>query len=217
MCPVSAIDFSAMASGRLLSGDAMLVKKSCISCSLCERVCIYDGVVHGDNGPHPKTSHAIDMKKCTYPKCQLCLDNCPMNAIDFSYNPPLFHHDCEGCDMCWCVCPTGAVSIPNLAVTQAAMANRGPRNMPGGAQGKASGGLPGAMNGGQVGDSAAFDPVNIAKRAQGVSHSSSPFRRLVPLDKIGYDHIIMDNPNTPRIIVDPENGNTNYCESPCKV
>ena len=212
MCPVNAIDFSISAPGRLVGGDAMLVKKACISCSLCERVCIYDGVVQGDNGPRPKTSHAIDMKKCTYPKCKLCLDNCPQNAIDFSYNPPLFHHDCEGCDMCYCVCPTGAVSIPNFAISQLAMANRGPQGVK---AGQAAG--PGAMNGGAVGDSAAFLPENIALRAQGVSPHSSQYRRLVPLDKIGYDHLILDNQNKPIIIVDPENGNTTYCSTPCKV
>ncbi len=212
MCPVNAIDFSIAAPGRLVGGDSMLVKKACISCSLCERVCIYDGVVQGDNGPRPKTSHAIDMKKCTYPKCKLCLDNCPQNAIDFSYNPPLFHHDCEGCDMCYCVCPTGAVSIPNIAISQLAMANRGPAGAKGG---KTAG--PAMMNGGAVGDSAAFLPENIALRAQGVSPHSDQFRRLVPLDKVGYDHIILDNLNKPLIIVDPENGNTTYCSTPCKV
>jgi len=205
VCPVNAIDFSMVTPGRLSSGDQVLVKKACISCSLCERVCIYDAVVQGDNGPRPKTSHAIDMAKCTYPKCQLCLDNCPMNAIDFSHNPPVFHHDCEGCDMCYCVCPTGAVSIPNLAISQGAMANRG------------GGGGPASMNGGDIGDTAALDPENVAKRLQGISPSSSPFRRLVPKEQIGYDHIIMDNLNKPLIIVDPQDGNTTYCSSPCKV
>jgi flavodoxin/formate hydrogenlyase subunit 6/NADH:ubiquinone oxidoreductase subunit I len=212
--PVEAINFDITAPGRLSSGDGLLVKSGCISCSLCERVCVYDGVVQGDNGPRPKTSHAIDMKKCTYPKCTLCLQNCPQNSIDFSHNPPLFHHDCEGCDMCWCVCPTGAVSIPNLAITQAAMANRGGR--PGEAPGK-SGSTPGAMAGGPVGETADDPAEAAAERLQGVSPISGPFRRLVPLDQIGYNHLIFENQNTPRIIVDPENGNTTYCSSPCKV
>ena len=215
LCPVDAINIAVNAPGRSASGDELLVKSGCISCSLCERVCVYDGVVQGDNGPHPKTSHAIDMKKCTYPKCTLCLDNCLQNAIDFSHNPPLFHHNCEGCDMCWCVCPTGAVSIPNLAVTQAAMANRG--GMPGAASGGKSSQAAGPMSGGAVGEVAA-DPVKAAaERLQGISPISSPFRRLVPLDKIGYDHLIMENKNTPRIIVDPENGNTTFCSTSCKV
>lgn len=217
LCPVSAIDFSVInAPGRLASGDGIVVKSACISCSLCERVCVYDGVVQGDNGPRPKTNHAIDMKKCTYPKCTRCLNNCPQGCIDFSHNPPLFHHDCEGCDMCWCVCPTGAVSIPNIAITQAAMANRG--GMPG--QPRSSvvpGSSFGPMGGGAVGE-VALDPVKAAaERLQGISPFSCPFRRLVPEDKIGYDHIIMDNKNTPRIVVDPENGNTIWCDTACKV
>ena len=73
------------------------------------------------------------------------------------------------------------------------------------------------MNGGDIGDTAALDPENVAKRLQGISPSSSPFRRLVPKEQIGYDHIIMDNLNKPLIIVDPQDGNTTYCSSPCKV
>jgi hypothetical protein len=88
--------------------------------------------------------------------------------------------------------------------------------MPGGSS-KAGSAMVGAMNGGAVGEREAFLPENIALRLQGVSPYSSPFRRLVPEDQIGYDHIIQDNPNTPRIIVDPEDGNTTYCSSPCKV
>jgi Fe-S-cluster-containing hydrogenase component 2 len=44
-----------------------------------------------------------------------------MNAIDLTQKPPVVHHNCEGCDLCWCVCPTGAMDIPNIAVTQIAM------------------------------------------------------------------------------------------------
>jgi formate hydrogenlyase subunit 6/NADH:ubiquinone oxidoreductase subunit I len=120
-CPVNAIDFSVNAPGRLSSGSNLLIKNACVSCSLCERMCIYDAAIHEGNGVRPKTTHAIDMKKCTYPKCTLCIDHCPMNSIDFSARPPVFHHNCEGCDLCYCICPTGAVSIPNINETQIAM------------------------------------------------------------------------------------------------
>jgi hypothetical protein len=73
------------------------------------------------------------------------------------------------------------------------------------------------MAGGPVGETADDPAEAAAERLQGVSPISGPFRRLVPLDQIGYNHLIFENQNTPRIIVDPENGNTTYCSSPCKV
>jgi Fe-S-cluster-containing hydrogenase component 2 len=66
-----------------------------------------------------KTKHVCDMKKCLYPKCTLYIDNCTMNSIDFSQNPLVVYNNCEGCDVCWCVCPTGAIDITNIAETHA--------------------------------------------------------------------------------------------------
>jgi formate hydrogenlyase subunit 6/NADH:ubiquinone oxidoreductase subunit I/flavodoxin len=121
-CPVNAIDFSLNAPGRATNGATdLIIKNACVGCSLCERVCTYDAAVLGNNGGRSKTSHAIDMKLCTYPRCTLCSNLCPMSAIDLTKKPPVFHRNCEGCDLCWCVCPTGAVSIPNIKETQIAM------------------------------------------------------------------------------------------------
>jgi len=123
-CPVNAIDFSLAAPGSASSGSDLIVKQACVGCSLCERLCIYDACTHESS--HPKTGHEIDMAKCVYPECTLCVDNCPMNAIDFSENPPLFHKDCEGCDMCWSVCPKDAISIPNMDDTHMKLLMTGP-------------------------------------------------------------------------------------------
>jgi Fe-S-cluster-containing hydrogenase component 2 len=51
----------------------------------------------------------VDAEKCRYPKCTFCIDNCPMNAIDFSVTPPLFNRDCDRCYLCEMTCPNGAI------------------------------------------------------------------------------------------------------------
>lgn len=54
-------------------------------------------------------------EKCLYPKCTLCMDNCPMNYIDLSADPPIFGSEktkCDnwvGCTFCEMICPTGAI------------------------------------------------------------------------------------------------------------
>jgi formate hydrogenlyase subunit 6/NADH:ubiquinone oxidoreductase subunit I/flavodoxin len=122
-CPVDAIEFSVLTPAGWANGP-VLIKEACISCGLCQRMCAYDALTYESGG----TQHVIDMKKCTYPKCTLCLDHCPMNSIYFSNGRLLYHKNCEGCDVCWCICPTGAVDIPNLATTHAGM--RFTRNHP---------------------------------------------------------------------------------------
>jgi len=112
-CPVDAIDFTLAAAVRS-AGGRLEIKEACIHCGLCERVCYYDAMVY-EPKVMPKTEHKYDMAKCTYPKCTLCVDYCPMDCIDFATSPPKIHTNCEGCDVCWAVCPTDAISIPNLA------------------------------------------------------------------------------------------------------
>ena len=51
----------------------------------------------------------IDMEKCIYPECRLCMDNCPMDAIDLSVSPPVFAKNCRPCHFCVKICPTGAI------------------------------------------------------------------------------------------------------------
>jgi flavodoxin/NAD-dependent dihydropyrimidine dehydrogenase PreA subunit len=48
-------------------------------------------------------------EKCLYPKCQLCMENCPMDGIDLSVNPPVIAKPCMNCEFCAKICPTGAM------------------------------------------------------------------------------------------------------------
>lgn len=55
-------------------------------------------------------------EKCRYPKCQLCMENCPVNGIDLSVNPPDIAKPCMNCMFCAEICPTGA--LDNSAYNQ---------------------------------------------------------------------------------------------------
>jgi flavodoxin/ferredoxin len=180
-CPVNAIDMSMAAPGKLAASE-LIIKNACISCGLCERMCVYDAMTY--DGHMPKTKHVYDMSKCTYPKCTLCVDKCPMNCIDFSTRPPTVHFDCEGCDVCYCVCPHDAISIPNLAQNHMLLRMTGPNH-------------PFVK---------AIEKYEAAGR----------FRRLTPIDKIGFDHPIFMNKNAPRIVLN-EDDEATYCDKPCKL
>lgn len=110
-CPVHAIDFSVITLG--VSVDSPLVlKEACSHCGgLCQTVCLYDAIAYEGE----KTIQEIDMKRCTYPKCTLCVDECPQDAIDFSKSQPVFHNYCEGAGLCWNICPEDAIEILNMA------------------------------------------------------------------------------------------------------
>jgi len=172
-CVQNAIDFSRLTPAALLSESPIIVE-GCIHCSqpLCERACVYDAITY----KQMKTKHVYDMKKCTYPKCTLCIDNCPMYSIDFS-NPlqPIVHNNCEGCDLCWCICPYDAISIPNIAETHALLAN----------------------------SETSWDSPFLANLNQ--AEKTGRFRRLTPIDKVGWGNIVYKNPNAPRVILHLEN------------
>ena len=166
-CVVNAIDLSVTAPAKLVSNSPILVKKACILCAhpLCVRICIYDAIRYEQN----KTERIIHMDKCIYPKCILCADNCLMNSIDFSCDPPVIHNNCEGCDLCWCICPEDAIEITNLDQTHARM----------------------RMTDTEHG----FNRNLIEAEAEG------KFRRLVPIDRLGFDNPIFMNPNVPRLVL----------------
>ena len=54
-----------------------------------------------------------DKSKCNYPKCHICIDNCPMGYIDFSVEPRRFGQEGDRCatpcNFCGMICPTGAI------------------------------------------------------------------------------------------------------------
>jgi flavodoxin/Fe-S-cluster-containing hydrogenase component 2 len=52
-------------------------------------------------------------EKCLYPKCRLCMENCPVFGIDLSRTPPVLAKPCLMCEFCARICPTGALDIDN--------------------------------------------------------------------------------------------------------
>jgi flavodoxin/NAD-dependent dihydropyrimidine dehydrogenase PreA subunit len=50
-----------------------------------------------------------DGSKCFYPKCRLCMDNCPMDGIDLTVEPPVLAKPCMNCGFCLMICPAEAI------------------------------------------------------------------------------------------------------------
>jgi ferredoxin len=155
VCVQNAIDLTRIVSQPgLVSGADVLVKNACIQCKYpeCQRGCKYDAIIYKS----ATTKHDFDMTKCTYfsENCRLCLDNCLMDTIYLSENKQLAaRNNCEGCDVCYCICPKGAVTIPNIADTvhagagDGARSNQGPGGMPSPDARGQRGGMPGGRDG----------------------------------------------------------------------
>ena len=157
-CVANAIDLSKNASAGDISGS-LIISNGCLHCglALCIRSCSYDAMTYEQN----IQQHNIDMSKCTYPKCTLCADRCPMDAIDFSHNPLLFHKNCEGCDLCTGICPAGAIILLNAEEVHGTKSNHG-----------------------------ADKDLTVYKgfyAGLNEAMAKGKFRPLVPMDKIGYD------------------------------
>jgi len=153
--------------------------KTCINCALCDRMCPVGAIeIPPEELVLMRTMKKIDMSRCKYPECTICVDHCSMNAIDFSTNPPTFKWSCEGDDLCWVICPTGAIEITNMDVTHRV----GHGGKMDGAGGKTPGGGP------PGGERISYvDQEEAAGR----------FRRLVPKEELGQDIPIMDIPRRP--------------------
>jgi ferredoxin len=116
VCVQGAIDISYLTTpGTLVDQAEIQISNGCIQCKYpeCQRACSYDAIIYKS----ATTKHVIDMAKCTYPECTLCIDECLMDSIYEKGGKLVFHNNCEGCDVCYCICPTGAVSIANLEDT----------------------------------------------------------------------------------------------------
>ncbi len=105
----------------------------------------------------------VNPEKCRYPKCTLCIDNCPMGSIDFSESPPFFRIDCEHCWLCEQTCPTGAIEIDWPPFHEA--------HLP------------------------MIPPLEESLK---VFEARGKFRRLVPLEDIGWDTFFWQQPR-PRL------------------
>lgn len=160
-CIFHSIDFSS---------DAAVFRDNCINCNLCNRTCPKGAIEIDAETSRRQVRKVINMEKCTHPECTLCVDHCPMNSIDFTVTPPAFKNSCEMCDLCWVICPKGAVEIANLETTYGRISH--------------------------VGLDHPFLKLLEEAEARG------RFRRLVPLDKIGWDNLIYKIDRYPRFSIE---------------
>ncbi len=166
LCPKNAFDTSV---------SPPEVRKTCIECSICECVCPNDAIEIGKAGTvYLPTIKRIDMTRCKYPQCTVCIDNCNNNSIDFSQNPPVFKNNCERDDLCWLICPEGAIEILNLEETH------GTLKMEREAQGKS-----------------AHYPSGLLQQTID-AEKMGKFRRVIPINQVGWDNLIMYMTHHPR-------------------
>lgn len=169
ICPVGAIDMTV---------DPPRFDDSCYNCSLCNRTCPTGAIkLEGEAASRMQPVKRIDMAKCKYPECQVCVAHCTMDCIDFSQEPPVFTHACEGDDLCWTICPEGAIEIVNLDVTHAKMWE----------------GFRRAKD-----DREGHPFLELLREAE----ARGKFRPLVSMDEIGWDDPVFKIKRTPRFGID---------------
>ena len=96
---------------------------------------------------------------CKFPKCRLCMDNCPMYSVDLSTTPPTIASRCQPhCTLCTLICPTGAMEIDGFIESV----------------------VPHYKN----------TTKNLALPILDKAEKEGKFRRLVPVDKIGWDSYV---------------------------
>lgn len=55
----------------------------------------------------------LNLDKCKYPRCTVCMDNCPAKSINISGSKLVFSQTCKPCTLWFCeqLCPSGAIEI----------------------------------------------------------------------------------------------------------
>lgn len=48
------------------------------------------GGTFGSKTPHIQLPNQYIKETCRYPKCSICMDNCPVHGIDLTMDPPVF-------------------------------------------------------------------------------------------------------------------------------
>jgi NAD-dependent dihydropyrimidine dehydrogenase PreA subunit len=168
-CPVGCI---------YLAEDPPRFGDDCYNCSLCNRLCPTGAIeLEGEAAKRMQPIKRIDMSKCKYPECKVCVTYCTMDCIDFSQDPPAFTHACEGDDLCWTICPQGAIEITNMDITHAKMWQ----------------GFAGSRN-----DPEGHPFLRLLREAE----AEGRFRRLVPLSEIGWDNPVFGIERTPRFDIE---------------
>ncbi|MEM3601745.1 MAG: EFR1 family ferrodoxin [Candidatus Bathyarchaeia archaeon] len=168
-CPSGSIKYS--------KETPLIESRSCWNCSLCDRLCPVNAIMIEPEEARirMKPQKVIDMTKCNYPSCKLCIENCPMDAIDFSTQPPTFKHSCEGDDLCWCICPKDAIKITNMEITHIPMYERMLKDK----------------------DKLEHLFFKLLKEAE----EKGRFRRLTPIEKIGWYTPLYKIPKIPRFTI----------------
>jgi flavodoxin/NAD-dependent dihydropyrimidine dehydrogenase PreA subunit len=103
-----------------------------------------------------KSSLKFHEEKCVYPKCRLCMDNCPVYGIDLSVKRAVIAKPCISCDLCSKICPTGAIEADDYYGQRAAQLTQ---------------------------DFVKSELLSHLEK----NEAEGRFRRLVPVEKIGWD------------------------------
>lgn len=79
-----------------------------IACFSCEEkpclICPPEALSVGENG-----EILLEIEQCT--SCEICIDVCPVGAVGFFDDLPLFCDLCDGATSCVIACPSGALSF----------------------------------------------------------------------------------------------------------